>query len=160
MEQSITYMSPLLVSISPHSSVAFARACLGAHSAYSLPCIDGEGCLVGIITVDSLAYAKPDERVLNHMTMCEPISALTPITQAVDSFFNSQFDCLPVTIGKYVVGLLTWQDIESLPFAHWPWCDYSDPYIEVVYPHEHLGCECGDSLENDEQPLPWLRASA
>lgn len=122
-------MSSPAVTVSSASTVRHAAAMLRGRGFTTLPVLDGEGRLVGIVSEADLLEGRvqPDagrrraelppqlrrgDTVADVMT--SPVESLTPgadIADAATTMLDERIRCLPIVDGHTVVGVITRRDL-------------------------------------------------
>tara|TARA_R110002096_G_scaffold16898_13_gene58161 strand:- start:24139 stop:24528 length:390 start_codon:yes stop_codon:yes gene_type:complete len=121
MERVLEKMKWPVISIAEGCSVAAARAKLGYYDIDRMPVVDITGQLVGIVSTIDIANADPRDSVADYLTrQVISISPLALVDEAMDLLCEHDVGGLPVTIDNYVVGVLTWSDVDSdVPDGYW-----------------------------------------
>ena len=114
MKRVLEQMKWPVISISEGCSVAAARAKLGYYEIDRLPVVDISGQLLGIVSTIDIADADPRDSVSDYLTRhVISISPLARVEEAVALLCEHDIGGLPVTLDNFVVGVLTWADVDS-----------------------------------------------
>lgn len=120
-------MTADVVAVQPDDPLAALRDLMWEHNVRHMPVVDGDGELVGLVSQrDLLRNAlvdQPDvptyveEAVLERLTagdvMTTYVERVAPdadLREAAQTMLDNKYGCLPVTLGRRLVGILTEAD--------------------------------------------------
>lgn len=113
------YMTPRPLTVSGSCSMDVAAGLMRRHQVFQLPVVDGQGCLVGIVTdrdIRSTAGSDPDllSKFLVSEIMTSDVVSVAPtedIRMALEILYRLRFGSLPVVDDGVVVGIITVRDL-------------------------------------------------
>jgi IMP dehydrogenase len=106
------------VTLPADALVRDAKASMKEHSIGGIPIVDGQGCLIGIVTNRDLRFERNDERPISEVMTSENLVTTaegTSMAQAEDILQEHKIEKLPVVgPGDKLIGLITFRDITKL----------------------------------------------
>lgn len=113
MKRVLECMTWPVISVLEVCSVVVARAKLGTYDIDRLPVEDISGQLVGMVSTMDVANADHRDLVTDYMTReVISISPLASLDEAMKLLSENDVGGIPVTVDNYVVGVLTWADVD------------------------------------------------
>jgi CBS domain-containing protein len=118
MERVIYWMHWPVISLAEYATVGLARELLARYEIGRLPILGDGAQLTGIIATADVAHGDTEALVRDHMTRdVATVSPMEPIADAAAILEDLGVGGLPVTIDDYVLGMITWHDLQDADLA-------------------------------------------
>ncbi|MBI3968232.1 MAG: CBS domain-containing protein [Chloroflexi bacterium] len=142
-----------VLTVTPETSIAAAADLLGQHRIGGMPVVDGEGTLVGMVSVYDI-IGKRGKVVSDVMTVgAITIDEDTTLPEMAQIMFERKIRRLPVVVEGKLVGLVSRGDlIRNFNLVHWVCgnCGHSESGYLQPLQCEH--CGSSESFTLDQRP--------